>query len=234
MRGLGKQAALETGVLLRAQLGGNQVALIGRRPTTFDRVTQRPFQAGPVDLAFDEEVLRAGGDGLGPKPVVDAAGQHHDGHLGNPRAKCFQGAHAHGVRQAEIEQRTFRVSGPVLQRRSERGEAVERDAGRDVREHFGDEQCVARIVFDDHERTNSVESPSAGCLLQSFPPQVDADVQTLKPPGAENTSIAGRCQERRYRDVASTQAWTAKFRLWRTRRHDQGDVAAALDYGRPP
>ena len=48
-----------------------------------DGVAQRALEPGPVDLALDEEVLRAGGQRLGSDAVVDAAGQHDDRHVGD-------------------------------------------------------------------------------------------------------------------------------------------------------
>ena len=60
----GQQAALQAGVLLGPQLGGDQLALVGGGPSALDRVAQRALEARAVDLALDEEVLRAGGQCL--------------------------------------------------------------------------------------------------------------------------------------------------------------------------
>ena len=100
----GQQAALQAGVLLRVQAGDLELLARLVRAPALDRVADRAGQALPVDLALDQVVLRARGDGLDAAALVVEAGEDEHRHVGAVGLELVQRGQPVRVGQVEIQQ----------------------------------------------------------------------------------------------------------------------------------
>ena len=147
----GQQAALQPRVLLG--VGARELELLAGLlgAPALDRVADRARQPLPVDLALDQVVLRARGDGLDPAPLVVEAGEHEHRQVRAVGLDLVQRRQALRVGQVEIEQHAVDLlvlPAPGLRQRRGAHDLDQRAADR---EQLLDEQRVAVVVLDEQD-----------------------------------------------------------------------------------
>ncbi len=106
-----EQAPGEALVLGLALLGQGEPAAVGLGLAPLDGVADRPSEHRPVDLALDEVVLGARGDGLDPSLAIAETGEHDDGQLGGGGPQRLDRLQPAGVGQPEVHQRALGDAG---------------------------------------------------------------------------------------------------------------------------
>jgi len=118
-----------------------------------DRIVHRSHQELAVELALDEVVLGADLDRRQRHRLVVVAGEHDDRNLGRVRVDFGEGVQAMAIRQRQVEQYQpgfFRGEEIQPVRQPLGAVQPERRIGI-LRQHFADEACVARVVFDQQD-----------------------------------------------------------------------------------
>ena len=148
-QGRGQQAALESRVLLGAELAGAQ---IGRRELgtlALDGVQQRPPQHLGFDATLDQVVLRAGCQRGDAEVLVGEPGEHDDRDVGVALGDVVERGDAVRIGQVQVQQNAVRSrSGPVRVRRRPSTGPHHLDVDFGVGDQFLDEQRVSAVVLD--------------------------------------------------------------------------------------
>ena len=116
-----------------------------------DRVADRARQPLPVDLALDQVVLRAGGDGLDAAPLVVEPGEHEHRQVGAVGLEPVQRREPVRVGQVEVQQHAVDLVELLAPRLRERLRAHDLDERAADGEQLLDEQRVAVVVLDEQD-----------------------------------------------------------------------------------
>jgi hypothetical protein len=145
-----QQTSFQTGVLGCQEAGVAQLRRGGCRRLALHRVTDRPSEQVPVDLALDQIVLRATGDRGDRCGLVGHAGQHQDGGFGNGMQHQIDGVQAEAVWQVEIEQHAVDLFGQLIGGFGKGTAPHHRDVQPGVGEQLLHQKRVGFVVFDEH------------------------------------------------------------------------------------
>ena len=115
-----------------------------------DGVADGADQQRPVDLALDQVVLGARGDGVGAEALVVEAGEHADGGERIGREQRAQPLEARVPGEVEVEQHAVDVF-EVRQCLGHRPGDGQRHVRVHFRDQFTDEERITRIVLDQQQ-----------------------------------------------------------------------------------
>ncbi len=121
------------------------------RAAALDRVADRACQALAVDLALDQIVLRAGGDGVDAATLVVEAGQDEHGEVHAVGLELVQRGQALRVGQVEVQQHAVDVVEVLPPGLRQRRRAHDLDVRAADGQQLLDEQRVAVVVLDEQD-----------------------------------------------------------------------------------